>query len=150
MFGTRYEFSTMWNVISGRKQYRNTNNLEKSDFFVEKYFFSTFFLILTPFYSIWAMLGARYKFLTMRKVISDRKRYRNTNNLEKSDFFVEKNFFSDIFLDFDPFLPDLGPQNSFFFFFLIFIVLGFALGSFCTIPHYPSTYNTVDMPYPPK
>ena len=85
----------------------------------------------------------------MRKKISGQKRYRNTNNLEKSDFFVEKIFF-DIFLDFDPFLHYLGPQNSFFFFILIFNVLGFALGSFCTIPHYPSTYNTVDMPYPPK
>ena len=54
-------------------------------------FFDIFF-ILTPFYSIWAMLGARYEFLTMRKVISGRKWYRNTNNLEKSDFFVAKFF----------------------------------------------------------
>ena len=38
----------------------------------------------------------------MRKVISGRKRYRNTNNLEKSDFFVA--YFFDIFLDFDSIL----------------------------------------------
>ena len=38
---------------------------------------------------IWARLGTGYEFLAMRRVISGRKRYRNTNNLEKSDFFVE-------------------------------------------------------------
>ena len=93
---------------------------------------------------IFRHLGPRYHFLTTRKVISGQKWYRNTNNLENSDFFAEKKFFFDIFHDFDLYLPDLGSQNSFFFFFLIFIVLGFALGSFCTIPHYPSSYNTVD------
>ena len=38
------------------------------------------------------MLGARDEYLTMRKVISGRKRYSNNNNQEKNDFF-EKIFF---------------------------------------------------------
>ena len=45
------------------------------------------------FYPISAMLGTRYEFLTMHKVISGPKRYRTTNNLEKSDFFEEKLIF---------------------------------------------------------
>ena len=92
MLGTRYKFLTMRKVISGQNWYRNTYNLEKSDFFVEKLFL-TFCLILTLFYPIWAMLGARYEFLTMRKVISGQKWYRTTNALEKNDFFVENFFF---------------------------------------------------------
>ena len=52
------------------------------------------------------MLGTRYEFVNMRKVISGRKRYRNTNNLEKSDFFVAH--FFDIFPDFGPILLNLG------------------------------------------
>ena len=52
-------------------------------------------MFLPLLYPIWAPLGTRYEFLTMRKVISGRKRYGNTNNLEKSDFFVE-NFFLDL------------------------------------------------------
>ena len=56
------------------------------------------------------MLGARYEFLTMWKVISVRKWYRNTNNLEKSDFFVE--IFFDIFLDFDPIFFNFGHVRS--------------------------------------
>ena len=39
-------------------------------------------------YSFQDMLGTRYEFLTMRKEINDRKWYRNSSNLEKSDFFV--------------------------------------------------------------
>ena len=74
-------------------------------------FSQCFYPFFTRFYPIRATLGTRYEFLTMRKVISGRKRYRNTNNLEKSDFFVEKKFFFDIFLDFYPILPNLGPQN---------------------------------------
>ena len=88
MLGTRYVFSTMRKVISGQKRYRTTNNLEKSDFFVAN-FFRHFSRFSPPFHLILAMLGTRYEFLTMRKVISGRKRYRNTINLEKSDFFVE-------------------------------------------------------------
>ena len=36
------------------------------------------------------------------------------------------------------------PRNEIFPFFLFIIVLSVALGSFCTIPHHPSSYNTVD------
>ena len=104
MLGTRYEFLIMRKVISGQKRHRNTNNLEKSDFLAA--ICLTFFLILTLFYSIWAMLATRYEFLTMRKVISDQKRYRNTNNLEKVIFSWQ--LFFDIFLDFDPILLNLS------------------------------------------
>ena len=40
-------------------------------------------------------LESRYQFLTMRKVISGQKYYRNTQNLKKFDFFAKK-FFSSI------------------------------------------------------
>ena len=46
MLGTSFEFLTTRKVISGRKQFRNTHDLEKSDFFVEN-FFSTFLMILS-------------------------------------------------------------------------------------------------------
>ena len=45
------------------------------------------------------MLGTSFVFLTTRKVISGRKQFRNTHDLEKSDFFVE--FFFDIFDNFN-------------------------------------------------
>ena len=35
-------------------------------------------------------LESRYQFLTMRKVISGQKYYRNTKNLKKFDFFAKK------------------------------------------------------------
>ena len=35
-------------------------------------------------------------------------------------------------------------RNEIFFLFIFIIVLSVALGSFCTIPHHPSSYNTVD------
>ena len=70
---------TIRKVISGQKRYRTTKNIAKSDFFVPKYFFWHFFLILTLFYTVRAMLGARFEFSTMRKVISVRKRYGKTN-----------------------------------------------------------------------
>ena len=61
-------------------------------FFVENLIFFDIFRFFNLFYSIWVMLGARDEYLTMRKVISGRKRYSNNNNQEKNDFF-EKIFF---------------------------------------------------------
>ena len=40
------------------------------------------------------MLGARYEYLTMRKVTSGQKWYSNTNNQEKNDFFEKKIFWT--------------------------------------------------------
>ena len=42
MLGTSFEFLATRKVISGRKQFRNTHGLEKSDFFVENFFFDIF------------------------------------------------------------------------------------------------------------
>ena len=100
--GTRPEFLTMRNVISAKNWYRNFQNLEKSDFFVENFFIDYICQFRPPCSRFWALLGARYEYLTMRKLISAQNWYRNIQNLEKSDFFVEKIFFSSIFVDFDP------------------------------------------------
>ena len=53
----------------------------------------------------------------MRKVISGRKQVRNTQNLEKSNLFVE-NFFFDIFDDFDRNFFEKISKKIFFEFFL--------------------------------
>ena len=49
MLGTSFEFLTTRKVISGRKQFRNTHDLEKSDFFAE-IFFSTFLMIVSAIF----------------------------------------------------------------------------------------------------
>ena len=59
------------------------------------------------------MLGTSFEFLTTRKVISGRKQFRNTHNLEKSDFFVE--IFFDIFDNFTRNFFEKNRKKIFFF-----------------------------------
>ena len=59
------------------------------------------------------MLGTSFEFLTTRKVISGRKQFRNTHDLEKGDFFVE--IFFDIFDDFKRNFFEKKSKNIFFF-----------------------------------
>ena len=84
----------MRKVIGGQKYYRNTQNLKFFDFFRKKFKMANTSpkRAETP---IFDHLESRYQFLTMRKVISGQKYYRNTQNLKKFDFFA-KNFFSSI------------------------------------------------------
>ena len=42
------------------------------------------------------------------------------------------------------------PKNIFSLYFLFIVAFSSALGSFCTIPHYPSSYNTVDTILDPR
>ena len=73
MLGARYEFLTMRKVISGRKQFRKTHDLEKGYYFVEIYF-STFLIILTEIF-----LKKFEKFFFWKSIQNRQKRELNRN-----------------------------------------------------------------------